>query len=276
MSLITTPGQAVAISDLAAATADLNVADLLAILSASGVNRKLTIGALAEAMRKSSVVTSSFTIIAAGWRREETYALSASAVAAATATLPSLASVPVGTRYTFKNKNTSYTFTAACAESDTIGTTGSASFILYSRDDYVALESDGEKWIVVASSAPRIASAQTAAISVQSQSWTAVGSGLTLSIPAGVYDVDVQATLANSGSTDGVPSGAIMVAGTPQTARLSGGASSPSILHLSERIQIAATSTVCLGLRTTSAGAIASIPYSSGVSVGEISARRIG
>jgi hypothetical protein len=277
MSIINTPASAVSFSDLASATADLNVADLLAILSSSGVNRKLTIGALAEAMRKSAIVTSSFTIIAAGWRRAETYVLSAAATAAATATLPSLASVIPGTRFTFKNKNTLYAFTAACTGSDTIGTTGSTSFILYSRDDYVTLESDGVNWEVVASSGPVFSSTQTAAVSVSvSSAWAAIGSGLSLgTLPPGIYDFEIDASIYTDSNilypiAIGIGNGATLISGSVSHNSIGG---CPA--HISIKGYKLLSAAVIQGLYYGTSGH-GIIMYDSTYVCGVIQARRIG
>ena len=116
---------------------------------------------------------------------------------ASTPTLP--ANPYPGQRLTFKAKTTA-TSTITANSGQTIGTTGSTSFLLYTQDDYVILEWDGSSiWYVAGTNGPLQISNQTARVTMTGDStWRAIGNGLALSLNPGVYDISIDADLSGT------------------------------------------------------------------------------
>jgi len=113
---------------------------------------------------------------------------------ASTVTLPA---VPVaGQRIIFKSLG-NYTSTISANSGQTIGTTGSTSFSVYSRDDYVSLEWDGTSiWYVVGTNGPVLKANLTAQASCNgSSAWTAIANGMAINggsnLLPGVYDLEM-------------------------------------------------------------------------------------
>jgi hypothetical protein len=199
---------------------------------------------------------------------------------ATTATLPTNAIAVEGQRITFKNKGIFNTVISAAA-GQTIGTTSSTSFSLYSQEDYVTLEYDGTSiWYVVATNGPVIISNQSGTITTSTTgSWAAMANGMSLgTLQPGVYDLEIDITTQMSSGTTGSVFVSIGNVLTPIASRV--GALDGSTVN-NDRIPLHA----CIkGYVLTSAAVIQGI-YLAGYagttlpkdnSIGSISARRIG
>lgn len=199
--------------------------------------------------------------------------------AASSATLP-VSPAFTGQRLTFKSKLTA-TSTITAGAGQTIGATGSTSFLLYRQEDYVTLEWDGVSiWYVVATNGPLYYSDQTADIPCSTQnSWAAMTNGLSLgSIPAGVYDAELACSVTLSG---GIPPLLNIALGNGTTPISEMVHAQTGTVGVTTSVKVTAKGFVLLAPATIQGiyyGNSAShvIPYAVGTMTGRIVLRRIG
>jgi hypothetical protein len=199
---------------------------------------------------------------------------------ASTAIMP--ISPPSGCRITFKLKTTA-TSTISAVGGQTMGTTSSISFVLYGQEDYVTFEWDNVSiWYVVATNGTITSSNQTAQTTTSSTgAWTAIGNGLALgSLPAGIYDFEIDCTGGVIGGIGNPVSIAIGNSTTPISAMttLVGGAAATvemAPMHSHVRGYVLTAAATIQGIYY-SPSATNSIVYNGTVTIGRITARRIG
>jgi hypothetical protein len=201
--------------------------------------------------------------------------------AASTATLP--ASPVAGQRITFKNKG-NFTSTINANSEQTIGSTSSTSFVLYTREDYVTLEWDGvSAWYVIATNGPVQISNQTSSpvLNASVNTWTAIGGNLSLgSLSPGIYDIELDAVILGAGpnTTVSIGNGTTPIANQSK-AYNSNAAPCSMPVHAVVKGYVLSSAAVIQGIyiKETGSSATDQCYYSTtSYSVGKITARRVG